>query len=450
MKIFSGLLLCLISGLTPAETTELKPESFSAGYRINIDGNHAVYQLDLPSDVYRTAIYHNLADLRVFNRQQVPVPYQIRHVSTTIKESARHRLGFFPLYGSFDSHIKQIKVETNSRGAIVNIRNIKQTDKVVTAYLIDASQLAQPPAVLEIDWAVNWEANLLYRIKVESSDDLQHWQTLVGSATLAALDYAGQRLLQKEIRLPQHKAKYYRLSRLDKSHALTLRNVDALSSTSRIDMQRQWYKVSGEHQENHKVYHFQTGAWWPVDRLRLIMPENNTVANIILRSRHDEKSPWRERYRGLVFDLNMNGQTLQSSDITLPLVTDRHWQLELTGDARLGTGQIPHLNLGWLPYQLNFVAQGDGPYIMAFGSVEVNRADFAMYDLMNKLVKDQTVIQAAGLGEKIDLGGAGKLQQAPKPIAWQTWLVWVIMLLGVALMAWMAISLYRQMNGKSV
>ena len=50
------------------------------------------------------------------------------------------------------------------------------------------------------------------KLRVDGSDDLGSWRTLVGAAPLVDLEVAGQRLQQNRVELPQHKVKYLRLS----------------------------------------------------------------------------------------------------------------------------------------------------------------------------------------------------------------------------------------------
>lgn len=448
MKLLAGILLALVCGLSLAADTRLLPTSFAKGITLTIDGREAVYRFDLPESVYHTAVYHNLSDLRIFNQQQVVVPYQIRHKETTRKDTHIKALAFFPVTGPLDTRSRQVKVVTNAQGAIVNINEKAKANKTTSSYLIDASQLAQSPSVLAFDWDDTNDNNLLRKVTIDISNDLVNWQTVVKASTLASLNFAGQHLRQREVNLPAHKAKYYRVSWQEKDRNWKIGKIEARFSSVTSDIKRRWRKSSGVHISDNRFYEFNTGGWWPIDRLRLTMPETNTVAQLILRSRRNTESHWQERYRGLVFDLKLNGQRLQSQEIELPVVTDRHWQLELVGDVRMASGRVPIIDFGWLPYQVVFVAQGDGPFTLGYGAAAVKERGPGIQGLMQKLNKELGNIKPAVLGQTVNLGGDDKLGQPEKPFAWQTWLLWLLMLSGVALLAVMAMNLYRQMNEK--
>ena len=54
-------------------------------------------------------------------------------------------------------------------------------------------------------------------------------------------------------------------------------------------------------------WEFDAGAWQPVDRVRAVFAEANSMATLRLWSRADAKDPWRERGSALFYRLQADG-----------------------------------------------------------------------------------------------------------------------------------------------
>lgn len=448
-----GLLLifCFSLSVMAEEKTALAPTDFAYGFEVNVAGQDSIYKLSLPDEIYATALQGDLADVRVFNRQNSPVPHQVRHKPLQKVTRDAVSLPFFPVAEMQKDKLQRLKVITNEHGAIVNIGQQEKTATQVTAYLIDVSQLKESPSALRFTWDEAISQRFVRKVRIEASDDLLRWHNVTGSGTLASLTYAGQQLVQREIKLSGRRAKYFRLRWSGKLEHWPLQKIEALFEPEERNDSRRWRTVTGQHIENNNIFEFDTAGWWPVDRLRVAMPEKNTVARIVLSSRSGAKDNWQERYRGMLFDLKIEGKQVQNGDIPLRLVKDRYWRLELLGDARIGNSASPLIKFGWIPYQLIFVAQGEAPYTLAFGSSTVSQGVSNVQGLMQQLVtgQDQLVFSAATLGRRHQLGGPAKLVMPLTPVNWKIWLLWALLLVGVMLLAWMAMNLYRQMNVQS-
>ena len=98
------------------------PQDFAYGVPIQIDGQEALYEVDIPSALYRGVMRRDLGDVRVFNAQGELVPFAIepaRELRSQIPPAVPVR--FFPVYGNRSQPLDavQLKVEKGS-GAIGN------------------------------------------------------------------------------------------------------------------------------------------------------------------------------------------------------------------------------------------------------------------------------------------------------------------------------------------
>jgi hypothetical protein len=212
---------------------------------------------------------------------------------------------------------------------------------------------------------------------------------------------------------------------------------------------RQWTTVTGkEVQYTSASYEFDSGGRFPVDRLDLRLPERNTLIEARIKSRAHENAPWRTRYQGVFYSLQVNGAMLNNDTVHLAVTSDRYWRIDVEPQSGgLGKG-LPVLRLAWVPDTLLFVARGHSPFTLAFGSVRAETSgdsgDFlfgAVHDLFG-----EGIIKKARLGSEISAGGEEMLVSPKPPLPWKRWLLWFVLVSGVFLLGWMAWRLYRQMN----
>jgi hypothetical protein len=120
---------------------------------------------------------------------------------------------------------------------------------------------------------------------------------------------------------------------------------------------------------------------------------------------------------------------------------DRFWRVELVD----GGGQTPRLRAGWMPDEVVFLIQGPGPYLLAYGQAGVSGRQWPMADLLSRLgaQADLDALAPATLGAATMLGGPDRLTPPPKPLDWQTLLLWLVLIAGVAVVVFFAHRLIR-------
>jgi hypothetical protein len=439
----------------PAEMAPLTPRDFAYGIPLEVDGDGALYSFDLPAEVYRATSRRDLGDLRIFNGHNEVVPHLLRAgVPQREVEGEPVALRFFPLYGPSEDGEgdTQVHIATDSSGAVVDFwqRAPSGEKETVRRYLIDASALEQPVEKLLLQWDET-AGGFLVEVTLEYSSDLNTWQRLGESQTLAALSYQGYRLGQRAIALPALQARYYRLSWPLGEQGIELRGVQATLQRVGEEAPRHWLSLQPGGDETHRgVYDFSSGGHFPVDRLRLQLPQPNTVVRAKLLSRAKEgETPWRLRHQGLFYTLQREGHTLRSDTVSLPAVDDPFWRLEIEmGGGGIGRGS-PQLELGWVSHRVYFVSRGETPFSLAFGAagVEPLRSDLApLLHTLEQRRQGNGFIKPALPGGMHELGGESRLQPPPPPLPWRTWLLWAVLVIGVLVLALMARSLYRQMH----
>jgi hypothetical protein len=109
-----------------------------------------------------------------------------------------------------------VRIEQRADGSVVSIRTRSPGARPApaqpaAAYIVDATAIDSTIAVITPQWRVAPD-NYLGSARVEASDDLKHWRTVVAGAPLAYLQQGQARLVQERIEFAPTRSRYYRLS----------------------------------------------------------------------------------------------------------------------------------------------------------------------------------------------------------------------------------------------
>jgi hypothetical protein len=427
----------------------LQPDDFARGLRLALTGEGPVHAVALPPEVYRVVTRDDLGDLRVFNGGGEELPHAIaRSGAAPAGRPPERALPLFPLRGRSAEEATGLTIEVTRApsGAITHVTTPRASGadaRPLQAYLVDAIGLDLPIAGLRLAWA-DTTSDFVARVVPEWSDDLARWHPWGPPVTLAHLRYAGNRLQRSELPLPPRRVRYVRLSWPEGGPLPALDSLTALPALPEEPV-RQWARLEASSPEAHRFLFDQEGVL-PVDRVRFELPQPNTLARVELESAPSPTGPWQRRYQGLAYRLRVEGTDVVAPPISTPRTTDRYWRLR-ADPAGGGLGaEAPALELGWVPERLLFVARGEGPYTLAFGSARALPSAFASEDLVQRVPgREGSGSVATSEGDSFELGGPQRLTRE-REVPWTQVLLWGVLLLGVGVLLAMTIRLLRQVD----
>jgi hypothetical protein len=431
------IVLALVLGLN-ALACLAAPLDFARGRALSSEDDAFVHRVTLPADVYEWITRRDLGDVRVFDAAGEQVPYLIRRPETQDEYSDWRTVPLFPIpeAPADDPAGARIQVEVDDGGAIVAVNGRVASSEPGPAYLVDASGLDEAPTQMRLDWAGT--TDFVGRIRIEGSDDLNDWRTIVASATVASLAGDGQGVRVDQLDLPRAKVKYLRLSQLAGSDRLELLRTELRHRSPELP-ETQWKRLTGEHVDD--GFEFSSGGLFPVDRVRV---EDSGGGNFLLTARlYSRAAPhadWRARGEHTFYRTRVDGIEA-SADPVLLSGGDQYWRVEPGED-----GVIPELVIGWLPDELLYLAQGDPPYLMAYGQADTEGRQWPFRQLLEKLSGGDVDLSNAPLarvGDPETLGGPGRLEPAAEPVDWQTIVLWAVLVVGVVVVGGLAIRLLR-------
>jgi hypothetical protein len=323
-------------------------------------------------------------------------------------------------------------------GAIVDLRGGSGTGGTAPSFLVDATALDRAPTEIRLDLA--GDGDIVSRLRIETSDDLSSWQTLVADVTVARLTSAGHEVGIDAFDLPKRKTRYLRIQQIEGRSALPIDRVEVRHRRSELP-ERRWRSLTGNRVEG--GWEFASGGWFPVDRLKLKDADSsNFLVTVQVYSRMDDTDAWRDRGLNTFYRSRIGGVIVESAALAID-DGDRFWRLEFEGES-LGE---PQLETGWLPDEVVFLKQGPAPYVLAYGQAGVQARQWPLTELLRQLngnaPLDLADVPFARVADAQMLGGPDRLLEAEPGIDWRTIVLWTVLVLGVLAVAAMAYRLLR-------
>jgi hypothetical protein len=422
---------------------------FAYGVEVSSSEPAAVYEIPLPLTVYQHTAFSDLRDVRVFNADGEIVPHVIRAQSKPVTVTKSNiQLPIFPLRGNVDEALEGMQITVSSGGENLAVRaQAKEKESLpVVAYLIDARAARQPLTALELTWP-STAPQFSTTVTVETSDDLRYWYSVVSEAPLVNLQFNGQQLSERRIDLPSTEAKFLRLTWGGQKALFELQSLQAQMRSQQVEIVRESTQATAKKIEgNDNEYSFDLQAHLPVREINVDLPQVNTVVEVELLSRAQSKDEWRQVTTATFYRMVSGGSEVRSRALPISASSDRYWLMRVKSNSGIGNG-LPVLTAAWEPQRLLFVARGESPFLVAFGSSLMQQAETS-FDAL--LTSESTATESSVVrpvitqsGALMELGGATRLT-AKQPADWKRWLLWGVLLLGVGLLIWMARRLLQE------
>ena len=440
-----ALLLLAVSLVASAAES---PEDFAFAVPIDGLGSDALYRVAIPPAVYEQAAFSDLRDLRVFNGAGEVVPYAFRPVERTAKKQPAVALPIFPLRGPRDAISEDLDFSFDKSAGHVSIRlrsrDAKAGPPALLGYLIDASALKTPLVRIDVDWGTD-SVDRFVSARLEAGSDLKHWNLVVSDAPLGGLSHAGQRLERKAIEFRAHQAKFLRLMWSDAAQAIDLKGVEGMSPEQYALPDRLWKEVAAAPVAGKPgEYEFDLGGRFPLDRLAFGLPQENTVVPVQILSRAKPEDKWMPVTRTVLYRLTQNGRELASPEVSLGMNSHRYWKLSVdAASGGIGAGTLV-VRAGWTPREIVFTARGAGPFRLAYGNSKAQAGSLGIETLVPGWRTDQEpqmTVASTGSVQKLAGEAAARPRADLKKLG-----LWAALLAGVAVLAWMAWRLSKQMQ----
>ncbi len=429
---------------------EIRPNDYAYGATLGAAGGAALKLARLPLEVYRVATRTDLGDLCVVNGLGEVVPFALRRPPASRLEPAPFEaLPWFPLHAADRSPSDALKLHLRSGGTSLDLDQPPRAAPAtaVRAYLIDARGAGQPLTALRLAWPPE-AAEFSARVSVESSEDLARWQAVARGAPVVNLHFAGQDFVRAEVALPEVRAPFLRLSFDSPAPPLLLSAVSGARRPPQPEAARTPITAPGRAAANAGEYEFDLGAAVPLDRLNLELPEQNSVVEAEFLARGAGAQDWRSVARGRLYRLRLAAAPdLSNAPLAVAPVAARYWKVRIaSAGGGLGHG-LPTFVGGWLADELVFVARGPAPFRLLYGNATATPLAVSADALLapgGGGAVPALEPQPVAVGAPVVFGGTERLVPPVPAPDWKRWLLWAVLVLGVAALGAMALRLARE------
>lgn len=474
------VLVLLLMQAALADTTP-NPQDFAFVATLS-EGKQSLRQFELPYQILAELERQDYGDLRIFNSQNQPVPFSITQIEPqTYQNKDVYGMRFFRLADS-SSRQGGLQIEFSENSTRFSFNTVPNNEP--NYLLIENQHQNDDLQAIKLDWHQP-DVAFSIKAKVESSDDLQNWQTVNDSITLYDLKYADTSLVQNILNLPAaHHAKYLRLSFLpSSSFSLQIEKITGEYRHITSVERENWESFALEQGEHPNEWRFNTGSLIPVSKIEFKIPAAGLFYQGNLYSKHDslnqsstlihrhhpsfkrevkrvlhrypeyrtpeQQDSWRYQATVTQYRLLTAAEEIVSVPVNVSITKDPEWKLVLEQPATLMPEQVPTVKIAWHPVLVTFLAQGNPPYRVFFGNTAVAPFNAALPPTVQDPPIETVDVLAIQAVEKVAVSDEqGNLAKVVEQLNWQKILLWLLLCFGVLVMAVMAYQLYVRMNQK--
>ena len=422
-------------------------------------------QVNLPVEVYTKMFRQDYGDLRIFSADGQAVPHQFSHAES-VSSTKLANLIFYPFNREQANIEGNINIEINQSTGKQRLRinqSLPKKDKNSSEYqyIIENSQSHKLTTKgqknnsalckLKLYWSQS-ERSLILGLKLESSDNLQQWSNLSRKLNVSRLNYGDSQLVRDEVEFTCTSEPYLRLTWLNQESVGTDAGVRLTSIqgffTQSDAQQSQWSNFAKPTYNEDGHWLFESNVVAPLIKMEFKAPQNGLLYKGKLFSRNGNDRKWRYRDKITQYRLNLGDSELQSNPFSLGKINDRYWKFEPSIETKFTQEQLPDIRGAWRSNKLLFIAQGSEPFQLAFGNPSILPAENSdLNSLIQSLQQTGSTVDTVSLEEIVD--GEKSFSRNGKT-NWKKIALWLVLLLGTMLMAYMAYRLFQQMGKDEV
>jgi len=436
-------------------------------FALELQRQAAYYTFEVPQPVYAASQRDDLGDVRVFNGAHERVPYSLEAPRKSEQPLVERPVRWFPVPAPAKGAAADgplgltIAPDGSLRLSPAQAQSANGRSSERTSDIVDTGSSTTAITALVISLNGIFQG----RLTIEASDDLRSWRYVADTALLRLI-FDGEILTQQRIPLGHLDARFLRLNWRDGAPEIAAMVAEEAGPIPVAAVpQRQWRDFDVRQGDVPGQYFFTTDGAYPLDLLRLQLPQTNTVARLQVWSRQNVKDSWQHRgqaqgswqRRGQAQDLwqhrgqavayrlqSKGGEEQVSPPLAVERSADREWRIDV--DMRgggLGAGALKVAG-GWHPNVLTFVARGEPPFSLGVGNDRLWSQAVSRDELM---ISAASNLAQAHLGAAIEPPQAVAAPPPPAPApdtdASRRIILWVALTLAVGVLGLIAWTLAR-------
>jgi len=350
----------------------------------------------------------------------------------------------------------RLQLEKSDGKTTISINQGGKPSVTPMLFLLDAGKKHEPIQQLTLDWAQT--VSTMIEVEVLASDDLNSWSH-VGRGILLKTSNDSGSIAQNTITLDTPSAaRYFQVRSVNNIQAFALTSAEAATSSIANKSPKLLWQALGspkrtdDNKSGRTLIEFEANGHFPAESLRIALPQDNTITSVIISVRNKPSEPWRyvtsaSSYRMVETKPDGQNMILSNPDISITPTVARYWQLQFNSATGGISAASPNLSLGWPTQVIVWNARGSAPFTLKTDdNASVNQVTIA--SLIPDFKEENKMQKLAALpSANIQLQATGTMP-APsnswdKPADHKQWWLWAGLVLGVLVLAGMALSLLK-------
>ncbi len=414
--------------------------------------------LPLPASAYGHSQSPGLADLRLVDAtgQRVPfawLPQPPAEARESLRATTAYPLPRRAAPGATLASPVEVLVQADQS---IRVRRLggpaAKADAQSPGWLFDLGERkTDEPAPTSLRLAWSGPAEFGAGFDIDTSATLREWRSAGSGQVMALAGPGGTPLVQREVPLPAGVPRFVRLVWRDAAGAPQLTGAEAVASQRTPEVQdtpetltvKPGAEPAGKQAPPPNALHFDLGGSLALSGVELQLPPGTRVAPVRLQERQRSDEPWRELGSWVFYRIERDG--VASSPPPLPLHGTLRY-LRVLPDERAGaldpaqTQLVVKAQLA----KLVFASQGQPPWRLLAGATGADHGALPVGTLVPQLEAERPRLGRAQLGAWTEVAAvAQQAAAAERQAALRPWLLWAVLLGGVALLGAMVWKLAR-------
>jgi hypothetical protein len=462
----------LMAGACRAAAPAGGGEGYSHAMQVSVQKDSGLAALRLPQQVYLGSRSPSLNDLRVFDRHGASVPFALLAPAQTPATVTELPVRIFPLRSAASTDAgaagARLDIRTDGNGRLLSVASVPaqpapaaqqplsnlileigERDAHGNAPLVSALRFELPPGT----------SNYTALLWLETSNDLQHWEPACAAELSWLSNTDADTLTNNRMAFQPIPFRYARISWRSGTPLVFARIEAESSSTADAGPPLDTIILQPTVASNGTDLMYRSSVAIPAERIGMQFDAANAVIPVTvgryqrLPSRHRRRQPeWQfiPVLHTTFYRISQQGVERKSGDAA---IAETHTDTWVAKTQHASTLQ-PALRVSWTPSTLLLLANGNGPYQLAFGRANADNAAFQPSLLapgfseeeLRALPQAQATLPAAQSGRGGASGPSASVPPAASGATSRTAVLWSVLLAGIALLAYFARTLLRQMS----
>ena len=459
------------SAQTKAETVVPTMNDFAHLYELKTTREGAIHVLPLTKSVYEGLVQSQRRDIAVFNSSGGVVPFTVREAAPTHSTYVlpQRRVPFYelPVDSRSENAIGQLDVyvKTDANGQVVSVKNDgRNMVSRERDYLLDFSSMKEEREATKHELRLFLPDEVISaKLSIRESTNLRDWRAILNDVPLIQLKNRSSRLTSDSVELPRAPQRYVLLRILDVEKSFRLDDIGYSVSVHRSSVKEEDAYIDGvviSDKTNETAVEYDLLGAFPISKLNFVLRDpgffrvsyfSRPEVQESLRTERGNQEPrrlrvfpitapqktwlamaeqqpgvteaknkWSARGKMEIFTIiNQNGSARSNEDSPIDRREDRYWRIEFEGPF---PGEAPKMKIIWRPGELLFLAQGGGPYVLAFGS-EQKIFTFQDSSFLNSA---QAILSEIGerANPAVNIAANEKAKPVIEDTEWQRYIVW--------------------------